>query len=193
VTRMERYEDRRRRLVCVECEGVLSESDATRCERCRARHRRNDSARAARVRSADRAAYNRSMREYRANRVASLKCTDCTLAAMPGLRKCQAHRDSQRRRSLAYYHRRKARDRMPLVSMSVLDALQMQARRAQKCLTPEDEAMRRRVSVGYEQLLRDRGILVSRVNEPPPGWSIAEDIREEWFAISEVSALRRCA
>lgn len=44
----------------------------------------------------------------------------------------------------------------------------------------EDEA--------YQELRR-----VLRVNEPPPGWSIEEDIREEHIALGEHLAMRRIA
>lgn len=42
----------------------------------------------------------------------------------------------------------------------------------------EDEA--------YQELRR-----VLRVNEPPPGWTVEEDIREEHIALGEHIALRR--
>lgn len=47
------------------------------------------------------------------------------------------------------------------------------------------ESYERRVAVETERLLKMSGwYIVRSVNEPLPGWSVAEDIREEQLAIT---------
>ena len=75
--------------------------------------------------------------------------------------------------------------------LAPLDALYAQARREVIGRLPLTEARARAVSTRYEQLLRAAGMLRAGTNEPPPGWSVEEDRREEWAAISEHVAMRR--
>lgn len=47
----------------------------------------------------------------------------------------------------------------------------------------------RRISVEYGRLMGENGMPV--YDGPTPGWSVADDIREEMIALGEVTALRK--
>lgn len=105
-------------------------------------------------------------------------------AALAWQRRNRARRaEAERRR----YHARRLRalnDRIAL-EIRLLD----KARYACKHKAPDGRA--RFVSLEYDRLRARVGLPALVPNQPPPGWSVEADRREELLAISEHVALRR--
>lgn len=56
---------------------------------------------------------------------------------------------------------------------------------------PASSGQARRISVEFDKLLREAGHAVGNLNEPPPGWTVEDDIREELLALGEITSLRK--
>lgn len=128
-----------------------------------------------------------------------MKCNKCKAPALEGLGRCQYHLDEHR----AWMQRKRAERRAqklapgpsdlavpPLVAL-YLDARKLVMGGLWQCSIATTPHLQRRVSATYQRMLRARGVKVPGINEPPPGWSIEEDIREEHIALGEHIALRR--
>ena len=120
--------------------------------------------------------------------MARTHCRECGDLLIPkydaGRSRCICCRAAQ---NLAAWRRRQT----ARTSIVQLRELHIQAKRAVLGTVEiraggDGQADLRRTSRRYEELLRQRGVLSTAVNEPPPGWTPEEDRREEWIALGEM-------
>jgi hypothetical protein len=138
----------------------------------------------------------RSQRLRRASRRSERRCINCgcRLRARDGTR-CRADADRAASASRAWQRRvtlrrrlRQERVRFAFIGLETR-LIEAARRRAVGAIDRHDRA--RRVTREYDRLRATCGLPVLVVNEPPPGWSVEEDRREELLAIGEHLALRK--
>lgn len=128
-----------------------------------------------------------------------MTCTHCARKTDGVHKRCprclELHRIGEKRRlrhRVQTATRKATRDRF--VGMLPLDRLWKAAKDQAigvKDSVSGDDCRARKVSRVFEAKLRDAGLVVANVNEPPPGWTVEEDIREELLAESELVAMRK--
>jgi hypothetical protein len=138
----------------------------------------------------------RSQRLRRASRRSERRCINCgcPLRAVDGTR-CRSDADRAARASRAWHRRvtlrrrlRKERARFAFIGLETR-LLEVARRRAVGAIDLHDRA--RRVSREYTRLRGEHGLPALVANQPPPGWSVEEDRREELLAEGEHLALRK--
>lgn len=109
------------------------------------------------------------------------------------------------KRAIADRYRRRLREMgapvtPPLLVPAPLDREQRLVREARKSVLGyrwnadnSDEPFRlRAVARAYDRLRAEAGLAPLVANEPPPGWTPEADRAEEWIALSQHLALRKC-
>jgi hypothetical protein len=138
----------------------------------------------------------RSQRLRRASRRRKRHCINCgcPLRAVDGTR-CRSDADRAARATRAWQRRvairrrlRQERARFAFIGLETR-LLEAARRRAVGAIDRHDRA--RRVTREYDRLRAARGLPVLVVNQPPLGWTVEEDRREELLAIGEHIALRK--
>jgi hypothetical protein len=131
----------------------------------------------------------RSQRLRRASRRSKRRCINCgrPLRAVDGTR-CRADADRAARATRAWQRRVAIRRRFAFIGLETR-LIEAARRRAVGAIDRHDRA--RRVTREYDRLRAARGLPALVTNQPPPGWSLEEDRREEMLAIDEHLALRK--
>ena len=139
MTRAERYEDRKLRRVCIDCEAGLDSDPRVRCPECRERCARSDRARAAsgerRYAASPQALSTRyaSKRRRRDERKTSGRCVQdyCPEAALDDSVYCERHRSMHveaNRRYYAKHHAKHGKNPPPVATTCLLPSSTERAR-----------------------------------------------------------------
>lgn len=154
---------------CVDCRAALHPDDGTRCHKCRDRHRAAGRARWA---DPDVKAHERERRRMlRAERAAIGCCRHCGKApAAQGVAWCDECRHRNKRYAIL------PAGRVPSLALAI---------RPPAAVVPM-------ATIAIAIHAPRRPVRAAIVHPgPPPGWTLADDIREELLALSELVAMRK--